>query len=203
MKTTDSYTESLHNVVEQRAQARRKRGERERDAWLQLARVLRSRGLKLQQERSTGRIRTIDGVNCSGYGQLVDLSFPWSAGGSLGVAGPMRFLVRKDVPGRHRARPSIFREPKDGFDFERIADAVVAALAHRRTADRAREDERKTEASHERALRALKRRAPELVTVLDAFVSVGSHGFDVTLSGVPIATVERVARILSGTAVNR
>lgn len=197
MKTTEAYTTDLNDVVEQRAKARSKRLDRERTAWLGLASALRARGLKVRCERMTGRIQAIGDVDCVGYSQLINLSFPWSAGGSFGVLGALRFSVRKDTPGRGRPRPTMFREPKEGFDFERIASAVIDAIAHRQAADKARQQQAKDEASRERALRALKRRAPELAAVLDGTVSVGQHGFDVDIRSLPIETVERVARALS------
>ncbi len=197
MKTTETYTTDLHDAVEQRAKARSKRLDRERAAWLRLTAALRARGVKVRCERMTGRIRAIDEVECTGYSELVNLTFPYSAGGSMGVLGAMRFSVRKDRPGRFRPRPTMFREPKDGFDFARIANAVIDALAFRRAADQARQTQAKDEASRERALRALKRRAPELAAVLDGTVSVGQRGFDIEVRSLPIETIERVARALS------
>ena len=200
MKTTEAYTTDMHDAVEQRAKARSKRLERERAAWLQLAAALRARGVKVRCERVTGRIRAIDEVECTGYSELVNLTFPYSAGGSMGVLGAMQFSVRKDRPGRGRPRPTLFREPKDGFDFARIANTVIDGLACRRAADQARQTQAKDEASRERALRALKRRAPELAAILDGTVSVGQHGFDVEVRSLPIETVERLVRALLSTS---
>ena len=198
LKTTEAHTMDLHDAVEQRAKARSKRLERERAAWLQLAAALRARGVKVRCERVTGRIRAIDEVECTGYSELVNLTFPYSAGGSMGVLGAMPFSVRKDIPGNaRRPRPTMYREPKEGFDFARIANAVIDALAHRQAADKVRQQQQKDEISRERVLRALKRRAPELAAVLDGTVNVGQQASTSRYAAFPSRRSTLVRALLS------
>jgi len=170
-----------------RAEERRKRELRAIEVWDQLTAALRALGLKVKRARERGnarRIKEIDGVECTGFRGLVTID--WLIPDTRG----MRIVVRPPRP----ARPSQFRASASGSDFKRIATAIAEAVAstHSARADRNAAD--RSAKSNERALRRLRRSAPELAQVLDETVNAEAAGFFVTAGPLSVQAVERIAK---------
>lgn len=165
----------------------RQREHRESETWDKLTAALRALGLKVKRERDDARrIKEIDGVERTYFRPVV--SVYWQ----IPQARGLRIVVRPPRP----ARPLQFREPKDGFDFERIAVAIAETVISTRGAHAVRDAAIVREKANERALRQLRRRAPELASILDGAVSTEADGFTVSTRPISVQAVERIARVL-------
>jgi hypothetical protein len=166
---------------------RRQLERRERETWDKLTTALKALDLKVKRERDDARrIKEIDGVEFTYLWPAV--SVYWQ----IPKARGLRIVVRPPRP----ARPLQFREPKDGFDFERIAVAIAEAVISTRGAHAVRNAAIVREKANERALRQLRRRAPELASILDGAVSTEADGFTVSTRPISVQAVERIARVL-------